>query len=98
ISAAHATPSKPRSSDSHNIGLQQTQHFQEEFSGALRALLMTPLMTPAHPEFASVRRHADGLREWFARETGWILPIDRFGARLCKGPADLIDHPRGLPD
>ena len=98
ISAAHATPSKSRSSDSHNIGLQQTQHFQEEFSGALRALLMTPLMTPTHPEFASVRRHADGLREWFARETGWILHIERDCARLYKRPADLIDHTRGLPD
>jgi uncharacterized protein (TIGR02678 family) len=98
IGAAHVTPSKPPSSDSHNIGLQQTQHFQEEFSGALRALLMTPLMTPAHPEFASVRRHADGLREWFARETGWILHIERDCARLYKRPADLIDHTRGLPD
>jgi uncharacterized protein (TIGR02678 family) len=83
--------------DSHSIGLQQARHVREEFCGALRALLMTPLMTPAHCEFAAVRRHADGLREWFARETGWALHIERDCARLYKRPADLLDPTRGLP-
>ena len=96
-SPAHASPGKPSRLDTHSIGLQQTQHFREEFCGALRALLMTPLMTPAHPEFAAVRRHTDGLREWFARETGWNLHIERDCARLYKRPADLLDHTRGLP-
>lgn len=58
---------------------------------------MTPLMTPAHGEFATVRRHADELRAWFARETGWALHIERDCARLYKRPADLSDASRGLP-
>jgi uncharacterized protein (TIGR02678 family) len=95
--AAKAAPGKPLRSDSRSIGAQQTQHFREEFTGALRALLMTPLMTPTHLGFGAVRRHADGLREWFARETGWILHIERDCARLYKRPADLLDHTRGLP-
>jgi uncharacterized protein (TIGR02678 family) len=58
---------------------------------------MAPLMTPVHAEFAAVRRHADALREWFARETGWTLHIERDCARLGKRPADLLDPTRGLP-
>ena len=83
--------------DSRSIGLHQVRHSREEFSGALRALLMTPLMTPAHETFASVRRHTDSLREWFARETGWVLHIERDCARLYKRPVDLTDPTRGLP-
>jgi uncharacterized protein (TIGR02678 family) len=58
---------------------------------------MSPLMTPAHASFASVRRHADDLRAWFARETGWALHIERDCARLYMRPADLQDASRGLP-
>ena len=83
--------------DSSSIGQQQAQHQHEERSQALRALLMTPLMTPAHAEFAAVRRHADDLRAWFARETGWALHIERDCARLYKRPANLLDASRGLP-
>lgn len=83
--------------DSIAIGQQQARHQREEFTAALRALLMTPLMTPAHAEFAAVRRHADELREWFAREAGWPLHIERDAARLYKRPADLDDATRGLP-
>ncbi|MDB6104526.1 MAG: hypothetical protein JWO52_4525, partial [Gammaproteobacteria bacterium] len=83
--------------DSRSIGLHQVRHSREEFSGALRALLMTPLMTPAHETFASVRRNTDSLREWFARETGWVLHIERDCARLYKRPVDLTDPTRGLP-
>ena len=83
--------------DSRSIGQQQAQHQHEERSQALRALLMTPLMTPAHAEFAAVRRHADDLRAWFARETGWALHIERDCARLYKRPANLLDASRGLP-
>ena len=85
------------STDSTSIGRQQARHQRDEFSTALRALLMTPLMTPAHPEFAAVRRHADELRTWFAREAGWPLHIERDCARLFKRPADLSDATRGLP-
>ena len=37
------------------------------------------------------------LREWFARETGWVLHVERDCARLYKRPADLLDSTRGLP-
>jgi uncharacterized protein (TIGR02678 family) len=83
--------------DSTAIGQQQALHQREEFTAALRALLMTPLMTPTHAEFAAVRRHADALREWFVRETGWPLHIERDAARLYKRPADVNDATRGLP-
>ena len=79
------------------IARQQSQHQDGERSQALRALLMTPLMTPAHQDFSAVRRHADELRAWFARETGWALHIERDCARLYKRPADLQDASRGLP-
>lgn len=70
----------------------------EEREAALRALLMQPLMTTAHAQFGFVRRHADELRGWLARETGWVLRVDRDCARLYKIPADLADETRGAPD
>lgn len=88
---------KDAATDSHSIGQQQAHHQHEERCQALRALLMTPLMTPAHAEFGAVRRHADELRAWFAREAGWALHIERDCARLYKRPADLRDPSRGLP-
>jgi hypothetical protein len=36
------------------------------------------------------------LRERFLRETGWMLEVDRYGARLFKRPADLASAVRGL--
>lgn len=84
--------------ESQHLGLHQAQHLREEQSAALRALLMTPLMTSAHAEFAAVRRHCEDLREWFARETGWVLHVERDCARLFKRPADLLDSTRGFPD
>lgn len=83
--------------DTPQIARQQHQHRDEERKQALRALLMTPLMTSAHEDFAAVRRHADELRAWFAREAGWPLQIERDCARLYKRPADLADASRGLP-
>ena len=76
--------------------LQRTQQ-QDEFRNALRALLMCPLMSPNHADFPAVRRQSERLREWFARETGWPLHVDREGARLFKRPAVLDDSTRGLP-
>ena len=76
-------------------GATQRQVEREEFRTAVRALLMTPLMAPAHEDFAAVRRNADALRDWFARETGWTLQIEREGARLFKRPADLAGHVAG---
>ncbi|MEH2474332.1 uncharacterized protein (TIGR02678 family) [Nitrobacteraceae bacterium AZCC 2161] len=86
------------SQNSRHIGRQQRQHQREEFRTAVRALLMTPLMTPAHEDFPAVRRQANALRDWFARETGWPLQIEQEGARLYKRPAELSAATRGLPD
>lgn len=85
------------SNDSRSISLQQQRFQREEFRFCVRALLMTPLMSPAHEDFAAVRRQAEALREWFSRETGWILQVEREGARLYKRPANLTDAMRGLP-
>jgi uncharacterized protein (TIGR02678 family) len=69
----------------------------EERERALRALLMRPLMAPGDPAFELVRRHAVYLREWFSREAGWNLQVERQCARLYKHPANLDDPTRGLP-
>ncbi|HEX2824759.1 MAG TPA: TIGR02678 family protein [Burkholderiales bacterium] len=74
-----------------------TRHRVDEREQALCALLMRPLMTAAHSQFAAVRRHADFLRGWLARETGWVLRVERDCARLYKIPADLDDASRGAP-
>lgn len=84
--------------DSRGIGQQQRRFQRDEFRACVRGLLMTPLMSPAHEHFAAVRRQAGDLRDWFARETGWALQIEREGARLYKRPADLANPMRGLPD
>jgi uncharacterized protein (TIGR02678 family) len=83
--------------DTRSIRDRQQQARREEFRTAVRALLMTPLMSPTHEDFVVVRRHSESLREWFAREAGWMLRVERDGARLFKRPADLTDSTRGLP-
>ncbi|MCA0242476.1 MAG: TIGR02678 family protein [Proteobacteria bacterium] len=87
-----ATPS-----ESQRIVQQQRLQQQDELRQAKRALLMTPLMGAAHPALPLVRRHAEALREWFQREAGWPLVVERDGARLYKHPADLASATRGLP-
>jgi uncharacterized protein (TIGR02678 family) len=89
---------KDRRGDAHAIGDVLGRHRDEERRDALRALLMCPLMTAAHPNFAAVRRHASELRDWFSQAAGWILHIERDCARLYKRPADLGDPTRGAPD
>lgn len=79
------------------IGELQARQQLDERRTALRALLMQPLMSPAHDAFSAVRRQADWLRDWFSREAGWVLHVEREGARLYKRPADLQDATRGLP-
>jgi uncharacterized protein (TIGR02678 family) len=81
-------------------GLQDVLAHQqgEERQCALRALLMRPLMWAGEPELELVRRHAEHLREWFGRETGWNLQVERQCARLYKRPATLDDATRGLAD
>lgn len=90
-----ARPAAPGGRDIRDRQLHAERH---EFRSAVRALLMTPLMSPAHEDFPAVRRQAETLRDWFARETGWVLHVSREGARLYKRPADLTDGTRGLPD
>ncbi|MDO8776780.1 MAG: TIGR02678 family protein [Burkholderiaceae bacterium] len=87
----------PPRQDSQRIGELQKAQQQDEFSRGLRALLMRPLMAPDHEDFPAVRRQAERLRDWFARETGWPLHVEREGARLFKRPANLADDTRGLP-
>jgi uncharacterized protein (TIGR02678 family) len=72
------------------------QH-DEERERAIRALLMRPLLPAWGPEFVHVRRHAKDLHEWFARECGWSLRVQRDCARLYKRPAALDDSSRGVP-
>lgn len=83
--------------DSRSIGRQQQRYQREEFRNSVCALLITPLMRPEHEEFPAIRRHADALRDWFGRETGWTLQIEHEGARLYKRPADCSSPMRGLP-
>jgi uncharacterized protein (TIGR02678 family) len=61
---------------------------------AVRALLRHPLLPSGAADFAAVRRHADWLREWFARETGWSLRVDPELVRLRKTPPDHRDATR----
>ncbi len=81
-------------------GLKDVLKLQEaeERERALRALLMRPLMPAGDPALELVRRHAAYLRDWFARETGWNLQVERQCARLYKRAAAVDDATRGLPD
>jgi uncharacterized protein (TIGR02678 family) len=82
---------------SSTIAEHQRQARSEELREAVRALLMRPLMPPSDASFAVVRRHAEALTEWFQREAGWRLDIDRDGARLFKRPGDTGSSVRGFP-
>jgi uncharacterized protein (TIGR02678 family) len=73
------------------------RHRDEERQDAMRALLMSPLMTAAHPAFGAVRRHAQALRDWFSQAAGWVLQVEMDCARLYKRPAALDDATRGAP-
>lgn len=90
-----STGATPRRTAATMGELQRAQQ-RDEFTSAARALLMRPLMAADHPVFPTVRRQADRLREWFAREAGWPLHVEREGARLFKRPANLADDTRGL--
>lgn len=69
----------------------------DERRRAVRALLREPLITPSQAGtelFGLLRRHAQWLREWFAREAGWSLVVEPSLARLHKVPADTTDGTR----
>lgn len=79
--------------------LAQTR--ESEQRRAARALLARPMLT-AHGQYASftlVRRHAEPLRAWFDRHTGWRLIVDSEVARLVKTAATTDDatHPARDP-
>lgn len=80
---------------SERLADELNRHEAYERERALRALLMRPLMTAADPDFGGVRRHAEALRGWLARETGWVLRVERDCARLYKLASDLGDGTRG---
>lgn len=86
-----------QSAGSATSGEWQTHQQREEFRRAVRALLMQPLMAPSHEDFPAVRRQAERLRDWFLREAGWMLQVERDAARLFKRPGDLLNATRGLP-
>ncbi|MDN5870243.1 MAG: TIGR02678 family protein [Nitrococcus sp.] len=73
----------------------RSREIEEQRERALRALLSRPLMTADHRVFGLVRAHADHLRDWLARECGWVLRVEREYARLLKRPADVMDSRRG---
>ena len=54
---------------------------EDERERAIRALLARPLLAVPATELALVRRHAQYVRDWFARETGWTLLVERGFAR-----------------
>ncbi len=76
---------------------------ETERQEALRSLLRQPLLIAERPEhgeaFAKVRRHAEALRQWFAKNTGWALEVTAECARLYKVPARVTDptHPAWVP-
>jgi uncharacterized protein (TIGR02678 family) len=68
---------------------------------SVRALLRQPLLSAAGPlaaEFGMIRKHADWLRDWFLRQTGWVLTVDSELARLRKVTADGSDGTRPARD
>lgn len=74
---------------------------REEQRRALRDLLMRPLLTPTGPHaeaFHRVRRHADPLRQWLARNLDWSLTVEAEVIRLRKVPGCLADDSRGAAD
>ena len=72
------------------------QQAEYERRRAVRALLASPLLHADRDidAFRLVRRHADELKRWFAREAGWTLTVDTTLARLRKVPATLDDGTR----
>lgn len=93
-----ATAQTSRPSGREILRQQETQEHAER-KEAIRALLMRPLLTPTTAEAREalrlVRRHSTYLREWFTRETGWPLRVERDYARLWKRPSDTSDPTRG---
>jgi len=67
---------------------------QDEQQRALRSLLARPMLPHTDPAYPLVRKHADTLRQWLNRETGWVLIVEDDFARLHKRVADHRDTTR----
>lgn len=70
------------------------QNRRDEQQRALRALLARPMLLHTDPAYPLVRKHADTLRQWLNRETGWTLMVEDDFARLGKRVADHRDTTR----
>lgn len=87
--------------DTSPLGLELEHARTHERHRAFRALLQRPLLNAKGPfaaDFLAVRRHAQWLRDWLERNTGWRLRLDSETARLHKTPAELADATRGACD
>lgn len=74
---------------------------EDERRRAARALLRQPLLRAdgrGAELFTLVVRHAEALREWFDRETGWRLLVNSEIARLAKSGATTEDHTHPATD
>jgi uncharacterized protein (TIGR02678 family) len=67
---------------------------QDEQQRAMRALLARPMLLHTDPAYPLVRKYADTLRQWLARETGWVLIVEDDFARLRKRVTDHGDTTR----
>ncbi len=70
------------------------QNRRDEQQRALRALLARPMLPHTAPACSLVRKHADALRQWLNRETGWTLIVEDDFVRLAKRVADHRDTTR----
>jgi len=82
------------------LGARMDATVRHERQRALRALLARPLLAAGGDAEALtlVRRHADWLRDWLARNVQWQLYVDTEVARLRKRPADHEDATRPAID
>jgi uncharacterized protein (TIGR02678 family) len=67
---------------------------QDEQQRALRALLARPMLPHTDPAYPLVRKHAESLRQWLNRETGWALIVEDEFVRLRKRVTDHSDTTR----
>jgi len=80
-------------SDHHLFDVLE-QNRRDEQQRALRALLARPMLAHTDPAYPLVRKHADTLRQWLNRETGWALMVEDDFARLAKRVASHRDTTR----
>ncbi|QFU86982.1 TIGR02678 family protein [Amycolatopsis sp. YIM 10] len=73
---------------------------EDEFRRGVRTLLMRPLLVGTAgdgPAITLVHRHESALREWFDRNLGWRLIVNRDIVRLFKVPEHWPVSPADVP-